>query len=123
MLLVNIGKYMGFCVYRRSYLLWPPVIVRVSMLLLPRLMPHTADADSYIDVLAAYMCMVPGSIYTLILPTLREVVLMLTFLIMLLLLLPVLMIPMLLMLMPILLVPQLDFTHGDVRAADAPCYS
>ena len=48
---------------------------------------------------------------------------MLTFLIMLLLLLPVLMIPMLLMLMPILLVPQLDFTHGDVRAADAPCYS
>ena len=25
-LLVKIGKYIGFCVYRRSYLLWSPVI-------------------------------------------------------------------------------------------------
>ena len=26
-MLVKIAKYLGFCVYRRSYLLWPPVIV------------------------------------------------------------------------------------------------
>ena len=25
-MLVKIGKYIGFCVYRRSYLLWSPVI-------------------------------------------------------------------------------------------------
>ena len=25
-LLVKIDKYVGFCVYRRSYLIWPPVI-------------------------------------------------------------------------------------------------
>ena len=27
MLLVKVVKYIGFCVYRRSYLLWSPVIV------------------------------------------------------------------------------------------------
>ena len=26
LLLVKIGNYIGFCVYRRSYLLWSPVI-------------------------------------------------------------------------------------------------
>ena len=26
-MLVKIGKYIGFCVYRRSYLLWPPEVV------------------------------------------------------------------------------------------------
>ena len=26
-MLVKIGKYIGFCVYRRSYLLWSPVII------------------------------------------------------------------------------------------------
>ena len=26
-MLVKIGKYIGFCVYRRSYLLWSPVIL------------------------------------------------------------------------------------------------
>ena len=26
-MLVKIGEYIGFCVYRRSYLLWSPVIV------------------------------------------------------------------------------------------------
>ena len=29
-LLVKIGKYIGFCVYRRSYLLWSPVIMPVA---------------------------------------------------------------------------------------------
>ena len=27
-MLVNVGKYIGFCVYRRPYLLWSPVIVK-----------------------------------------------------------------------------------------------
>ena len=27
MLLVKMAKYVGFCVNRRSYLLWPPVVV------------------------------------------------------------------------------------------------
>ena len=26
-MIVKIAKYIGFCVYRGSYLLWPPVIV------------------------------------------------------------------------------------------------
>ena len=26
-LLAKIGKYIDFCVYRRSYLLWPPVLI------------------------------------------------------------------------------------------------
>ena len=26
MLLAEIGKYIGFCVYRRSYLIWSPVV-------------------------------------------------------------------------------------------------
>ena len=30
MLLVNTGKYLGFCAYRRSYLLWFPVILQCS---------------------------------------------------------------------------------------------
>ena len=29
-MLVKIGKYIGFCVYRRSYLLWSPVISTVQ---------------------------------------------------------------------------------------------
>ena len=31
-LLVKIAKYVGFCVRRRSYLIWPPVIVKYSSL-------------------------------------------------------------------------------------------
>ena len=29
-MLVKIAKYIGFCVYRRSYLLWSPVIVGLA---------------------------------------------------------------------------------------------
>ena len=30
-MLVKIGKYIGFCLYRRSYLLWSPVIVECEI--------------------------------------------------------------------------------------------
>ena len=45
--MVKIGKYIGFSVYRRSYLLWPPVVAQFQGVCLDT--GESANAERYLD--------------------------------------------------------------------------
>ena len=50
MLLVKIAKYIGFCLYRRSYFLWSPVIVQLQFT------PKVSSVLLYFRVRASRIC-------------------------------------------------------------------